>query len=192
MIGLQEFMNPPERQIVKMRFQIDTNRINSRQSEPHMNQLEKWEENGVIELTSSDPARREMVAGNNPRRVSKTHGMICSLTYSETAPERQTLQQIETILFPNGCKDQNQRNDVEIVFNAWKYKYILITNDGGSKSQPRGILGCKRELANLGITVMKDQEAVVLVKTEIQKRDNFARRMSEKFGTPLPEWIGKD
>ena len=95
-------------------------------------------------------------------------------------------------MFPQGAKNQNQKNDIEIIFNANKYGSILVTADGASKSQPGGILGHKAELKILGIDVMSDQEAVDYIRNLIQKRDQRAIKMNKSFGLHLPDWVGKD
>ncbi len=79
-----------------------------------------------------------------------------------------------------------------MVFNAYKYERILITDDGGSRRQSGGILGNRERLRSLGIQVMRDNEAVELVKHRIIERDEFARRIASKTGEPLPDWVGKD
>ena len=69
---------------------------------------------------------------------------------------------------------------------------MLITDDGGSKQQPGGILGNRERLSSLGIQVMRDYEAVEFVKHKIIERDESARRIASRTGEPLPTWIGKD
>ena len=81
---------------------------------------------------------------------------------------------------------------IEIVFNAKKYCRILITNDGGSRSQPGGILGNASRLAELGITVMSDNCAVEKVEEKIRSRDKRAQKIADKFGDFLPEWFNQD
>ena len=102
------------------------------------------------------------------------------------------LSKINKILFPNGATTPNQWNDVEIVFNAWKYQSILLTNDGGSKRQPGGILGNRDRLAVLGIRVMRPLEAVSEVKQAIQKRDHRVMLETMRTGEQLPDWVGRD
>ena len=184
-------MDQTERFLSRM-FQIDTNRINSRGHLENMNTLEKWRKDGVILMEMSEVAQKECVVDRNPKRVEKTLGYIFSETLAETTEEQELLTRIERILFPEGAKTQNERNDVEIVFNAKKYGSILVTADGGSKSQPGGILGHKEELAGLGIQVMSDEEAVQHVRGFIAARDRQATWKHERFGMPLPDWVGKD
>ncbi|OGX27368.1 MAG: hypothetical protein A2705_01990 [Omnitrophica WOR_2 bacterium RIFCSPHIGHO2_01_FULL_52_10] len=102
------------------------------------------------------------------------------------------LNQIQLILFPLGVQSRNNQNDVEIVFNAWKYFRILVTDDGDSRSQPVGILGNRDHLADIGIRVMRDDEAVELVKQKIIDRDQRARRIVLMEGKSLPDWVGLD
>jgi len=176
---------------VGLRFHIDTNRINSRQALENMNQLEEWAKNGVIELDISERALEEASAGNDKKRRAKAINHIYSKTYADTPNEQARMKRIEEILFPGGTTNNNQKNDVEIVFNAGKYCYILVTNDGGSKTQPGGILGNVMKLKQeLDIEVMSDANAVDLVKHRIAQRDGLCRRISQETNEQLPEWVG--
>jgi hypothetical protein len=157
-----------------------------------MNQLEQWHRDGVIQLEMSEVAQKESRVGQDHKRVEKTYGYVYSETMASTREEQELLHKIETILFPKGVKNLNQRNDVEIVFNAEKYRAILVTADGASKSQPGGILGHKAELKELGIIVMSDEEAVGYIRDLIQTRDQQAIKDHERSGVPLPDWVGKD
>lgn len=184
-------MEMPDR-YVYLKFQIDTNRLNVRQNLPYMNRLEQWRENGVIDIEISEVAQHEAQYGNNSLRNQKAMIYIFSETKSTTDDEMRMLEKIKSILFPTGQKNQNEHNDIEIVFNAWKYSRILITNDGASNRQPNGILGNLDKLRTLGIRVIRDNEAVSMVEQKIRDRDNMARMISEKYHKPLPNWIGKD
>lgn len=181
-----------EERFIHRIFSIDTNRINSRSKIPAMNQLEQWHENGVIQIDMPEVAQKEAMAGLDPRRVEKAREYIYSITLANTREEQELLHKIEALLFPQGIKNLNQRNDAEIVFNASKYGSYLITSDGASKSQPGGILGHKDELKTLGITVMSDIEAVEYVKDLIIKRDQRAVRDCKQSGEPIPDWVSKD
>ena len=182
----------PNRYIHTM-FQIDTNRINSKQKLENMNLLEKWHEDGVINIGMPEPATKESFAGNDEKRIKKASQYIHSYTYADTQEEKELLRRIENIIFPDGAKDQNQRNDVEIVFNAHKYGKILVTNDGGSKKQPGGILGNSQKLKKeLDVNVMSDEDAVNLVRKKIQKRDTFAKAIANRENIDVPDWVGKD
>ena len=182
----------PERSLYWVWFQIDTNRINSAGRLDSMNQLEAWARDDVVHIDMSAVARGEAVGRGSGPRAEKAHGYIFSETLASTPDEQEQIRQIERILFPAGANSQNQRNDVEIVFNALKYTRILVTNDGDSKSQPGGILGHATELNALGIRVMRDSEAVRYVRDLLAQRDANAREVAELTGEPLPHWVGKD
>jgi hypothetical protein len=177
---------------VYLGFIIDANRINARQADPHMNRLEVWRDNEVIELMMSESSHQEARAGGDPRRARKASMHIFSMTMASTAIEQEELRGIEKILFPGGAVRPNQRNDVDIVFNAAKYRRILITGDGGSKSQPGGMLGNRAALSSLGVRIMTAEEAVALVQQKIKGRDEMARLSAQMERRPLPEWVGKD
>lgn len=173
-------------------FHIDNNRINARGGLPYMSRLENWHKDEVIRLDMSQVANDEAKSGNDFARDQKAHKYIYSLTYANTDEEIMLLKNIEQIIFPTGANTRNKRNDVEIVFNAWKYGRILITDDGGSKRQPGGIIGNSDKLKAIGITVMRDSEAVTLVENAIKKRDEYAREIAAITGSTLPAWAGKD
>ena len=109
-----------------------------------------------------------------------------------TPGETQMMQKIENILFLENAATTSERNDVEIVFNAYKYGSILVTNDGASKSQPNGILGKREELAKLGIEVMTDTQAVAVVRKLIAERDRRVIQRARRAGAPIPTWVGQD
>jgi hypothetical protein len=100
---------------------------------------------------------------------------------------------IESVLFPGGAKDENQRNDVRIVSDAIHYAAILVTNDGGSKSQPGGVLGNRDALAKrFGVRILSADEAVDFVRSKIRERDEFNRQVVQEFGGTLPDWPDAD
>ena len=115
-----------------VRFQIDTNRINSRRRLEHMNRLELWKQRGLVEILMSEPVFDEVTADGDHGRSQKGMTYLHSLTLASTPPEVEILKRIEGILFPSGATSSNELRDVEIVFNAWKYHATLITADGGS------------------------------------------------------------
>ena len=184
-------MNVPER-YVDLDFHIDTNRINAKSCLTYMNILERWFEDDVIYLEMSEIAQSEAVKSGHSIRSEKAYTYIATETLAGTPNEFHILRQIKEILFPNGIKSINEKNDVEIVFNAWKYDQILITDDGGSKRQPSGILGNRDKLAVLGIKVMRDHEAVGLVKQKIIERDQRANKIAAYKNESLPEWVERD
>ena len=81
---------------------------------------------------------------------------------------------------------KNEENDIHIVFNTKKYGNILITNNGDSRKQPKGIWGNKVTLKALGIEVMRDYEAVSLVEKYINRRDKRLKLSNTKFGDFFP------
>ena len=178
---------------VYVRLQIDTNRINARGALPSMNQLEKWRSDGVIEILTSHVAFTEMRRGGSAARSRKTEGMIFSLTQATTSGETEQLGRIQRILFPDGAQTENEKNDVEIVFNAMKYMAILVTNDGGSNRQPGGMLGNRSALKRaLGVRIMSDTETAEYIREKIDERDEMARMIARQTRAPLPDWIGRD
>lgn len=180
------------RRSVAVAVHLDANRINSRGGLEHVNQLEQWHEDGVILLEMARPAHEEAKAGTDPRRRRKALGHIFTLTYADTGREQRRLKQVEEVLFPGKATTQNERNDVEIVFNADKYGAILVTADGASKSQPGGILGHREQLSQMGIQIMRDSEAVDHIRERISIRDRNARLIAGKTGKALPSWVGED
>jgi len=184
-------MEMPSRYIYK-RYQIDTNRINARQKLETMNKLEKWADDGVIDIQMSEVAMYESSSGGSSQRSQKAMGHIFSYTASTTPQETDRMREIESIIFPEGCKDQNQRNDVEIVFNAGKYVMTLITEDGASKKQSGGILDAQSELQKIGIRVLRDTEAIAEIEQSIRDRDQMAQRINEEYDHDLPDWVNRD
>jgi hypothetical protein len=166
-------------------FHLDTNRINARQRLAEINQLEEWDRRDVITLELSVVARDEILRTASPLHERKAYRFLATETLADTSQERQLLREIAVVLFPKGLKDQNDRNDVEIVFNAHKYAAHLVTADGV-------ILGRAAELRGLNIRVFDAHNAVAFVRSRIELRDRSARFRHEKLGHPLPDWVGRD
>jgi hypothetical protein len=83
-------------------------------------------------------------------------------------------KKIERVLWPEGARSANERNDVEVVAEAAKYAATLVTADGRSKTQPLGILGHREELARaVGVKILSPDEAVDFVREKIRDRDSF-------------------
>lgn len=173
-------------------FHIDTNRINSRSRLKHMNFLEQWHEREVIYIAMSEVAQKEAVKDGAGDRAEKAYTYTATETLARTPDEVKNLKRLKELLFPHGIKSRSEWNDVEVVFNAHKYEAILITDDGGSKRQPNGILGNAQKLCQLGIQALHDYEAVELVRQKIIQRDQTAREIASTTGEPLPDWVGKD
>jgi hypothetical protein len=171
---------------------IDTNLINARQKLPAVNQLERWYADGVILINMAGTAREEALAGGDARRTRKANQQIFTMT-RPTPVDSARFKAIESVLFPGGAQDENQRNDVRIVADAIHYAAILVTADGGSKTQPGGILGNRARLTEkFGVQIMSPQEAVAFVRQKIQERDDFNRRLADEYGGDLPDWTGQD
>lgn len=177
---------------VPIAFMVDTNCVNSRQRIDAMNQLEAWAEAEVINrLVTAQVAQNEMLVGADALRKEKAYSFM--FTESEREPEDQAfLDQFGALVFPRGVVTRRQEHDVELVFNAFKYRRVLITTDGESKSQPGGILGARQKLAPFGITVVRPEEAVAMVREAILRRDEALELAALSTGQPLPEWAGKD
>jgi hypothetical protein len=130
---------------------------------------------------------------NNRTRFEKASNYVGPVTLDS---QRQSIEfrKIRNILFPNKSTfTRNEDNDVLIVLHAKQSHSILVTNDGGSKRQPGGMLGNKDRLWNeIGIKVVRDTEAVDLVEQKILQRDERARRIAARTGEALPKWLGKD
>jgi hypothetical protein len=171
-------------------FQIDTNLINARQRIEAVNRLEQWCKDEIIIINMSATAQSEAQAGEDACRRRKANEQI----FTMTPPVDQNdplFKRVEGVLFPDGASDENQLNDVRIVAEAAKYHAILVTNDGASKTQPGGILGNRHKLAGL-VQIMSPDEAVIFVRSKIQERDEFNRRIAKQVGGELPAWTGQD
>ena len=183
-------MNPERRELYK-EFIVDANCVNARQEIPAMNKLEQWAADEIIDLWTTEIAQSEMAAGNNSARKEKAYKFV--YIKSEIQPEdTPMLDCIEKIIFPNGAVNQSQENDVETVFCSKKHPFPLITNDGDSKSQPRGILGSRSALSKIGIKVLRPEEAVAQIKQLIKDRDDSACKLQTLYEGDLPWWVGKD
>src|SRR5205085_11658448 len=76
---------------VYLGFLIDANRINARQADAQMNRLEKWREDGVVEVLMSESSYDEARAGGDPRRAHKVATQIFTMTMATTPGERDEL-----------------------------------------------------------------------------------------------------
>lgn len=171
-------------------FHIDTNLINARRKLTAVNQLEKWFEDEAILINMSSTAHGEAQADGNSMRMRKANQNIFTATSPVDATDP-LYQKIESALFPEGARDENQRNDVRIVCEAAKYAAILVTGDGGSKTQPEGILGNRLKLRDI-VQILSLDEAVDFVRQKIRERDEFNVQVVKEFGGELPSWTGHD
>ncbi|MGY5709700.1 hypothetical protein ACXHPE_14500 [Vibrio cincinnatiensis] len=180
----------PSRYLDSLQYSIDTNLLNSRKKDTTLNRLDKWSNDGVISVLTSQVAQKEMMQKDLEKAL--TYAATLTLEEKLLPLEREVLNKIEAIIFPEGAINSNQNNDVYIVFNAWKYRRILLTNDGGSKRQPRGIYGSKTELAELGIKIQKPEEALIEIEGRIKERDSLTILICSTYGLDLPPWVGTD
>ena len=146
----------------------------------------------MIILDMSVEAYNEARSGNNTVRMCKSDETIYRKAHDVFGGEEGFRNQIGKLLFGDKCLSQAETNDVRILFCARQAGAILITNDGGSRRQPGGILGHRTELASLGIEVMTDEIAVKKVREKIAFRDKLARSIARDTGLPLLEWVGQD
>ncbi len=172
-------------------FHIDTNLINSRGKLESMNQIEKWANDEIILVNMSGVSFKEAQAGGDLARTKKALSHIFTLTDESIDLNDPLYRKIGATLFPNGIHTDNQRNDVKIVFEAAKYAAILVTKDGGSRTQPGGILGNRNKLRGI-VSIMSDTEAVAFIQGKIRERDEFNLRVAKEFSVELPAWTGKD
>jgi hypothetical protein len=171
---------------------IDTNLINARQKLGAVNQLEKWFVDGVILINMSGTAHGEAQAGGNAQRSRKANQQLFTMT-SPAQPDEARFKAIEDVLFPDGAQDENQKNDVRIVADAIHYVAILVTQDGGSRSQPGGILGNRDKLSQrFSVRILTPDEAVAMVREKVRERDDLNRQVVREVGGELPDWTGKD
>lgn len=140
-------------------FHFDANAVNARQANPDLNRLEDLVKSGAVWIDYSRTAYDEGSAGCE-LRTKKAEKHIWMALSGQPEFEKQKRAEIARIVFPNGVKTTSQENDVEILLTAFMCRAILVTSDGASKTQPRGILGSKADLANIGVRVMTPNEAL--------------------------------
>ena len=152
-------------------FHLDANAVNARQRDPDLNELERLASIGIVELEFSEVAYGEATKGNGIREAKAELLTWAGLSHQPDLEESWRTM-IANATFPDGAIFACQRNDVEILLTAKLAGAILVTTDGSSKAQPRGILGSKRELNALGIQVVTPAEAVALANAAGNARRN--------------------
>ena len=140
-------------------YQLDANRINARQKDSFVNQLEKWHDEQVIFLEMPRDAYDEAGHGSKEREEKADEYTWVSIS-DTTGGASEIQRRIEAIVFPHGASTENQKNDVRILFTASQLNATLITADGGSRTQPGGMLGNAGALTALGINVLSAKDAV--------------------------------
>lgn len=143
-------------------FHLDANAVNARQKNPDLNRLEDLGRSGAVWIEYSRTAYDEASDGCG-RRAEKAKdytwaGLNGQSDFEEQKQEKRV--DIARIVFSNGIETTSQVNDVEILLTAFMCRAILVTSDGASKTQPRGILGSKADLAKIGVRVMTPNEAL--------------------------------
>lgn len=139
-----------------------------------MNELCKLAENGKCQLFMPKVAWDEAQEGNDVlRQEAAWEYFFVGLTH--TPSQKRWFEKVGAIVFPNGIKSKSQENDVWNLIAAREMNYPFVTNDGASKSQPGGILGNVRALKAIGITVLRDWEAVRLVESDEEEAKGSLR-----------------
>src|SRR5439155_5063176 len=168
-------------------FFLDANRVNARCKLSAMNQLEKWNADGVISLRFPEHAQGEAESGRDARRTQKARRFLIPFASIRTDPERKLLSEIKGTIFGNARLSKQDENDALIVFTAQKWAAILVTADGK-------LLRAAKQLHHGpdSAQVMNDESAVELVRRCISGRDQMARADAARESIPLPDWVGKD
>lgn len=140
-------------------FHFDANAVNARQANLDLNRLEDLARSGAVQIDYSRTAYDEAAAGCE-LRAQKADEHVWMKPSGQPEFEEQKRADIARIVFPDGVKTTSEENDVEILLTAFLCGAILVTSDGASKTQPRGILGSKADLAKIGVRVMTPSEAL--------------------------------
>lgn len=140
-------------------FLLDANACNALQQIEELNEIEYLGRKGSIELQYTKTTWDEARYGSLNRDIKVSTFVFTGLVgLSEyVSPWWDAIAQI---VFPKGIKGENQRRDVDALLTAKLAGGVFVTRDGGSKSQPGGILGHKTELAGLGIEVLNFPNAL--------------------------------
>lgn len=170
-------------------FHLDSNRVNTRGRLSAVSELEEWAAHGAIYLGVSEPIYRELSSGRpDGLRAQKIALQIVDYPVVSSDRSRSELKKIEECVFPGGAKDENESNDVLALFAAMKHMMTFVTEDGvGGK--PRGILTARKGLADLGVLVMTDTEAVEWVRNRMTLiRSNELQSAHREGREPAP-WV---
>ena len=149
--------------MVRILFHLDANAVNARRMNCDLNELELLAETGVIDIQFSETANMEASAGSKLRSDKVDEYTWAGLT-ADASLEDEWRRKIQVAVFPFGVHSDSQRNDIEVLLTAKLAGAVLVTTDGASKTQPRGILGSSGELAALGIKVLSPQDALAFAK----------------------------
>lgn len=136
---------------------LDTNRINARQSDEDLNKLEEYHRRGLITLEFSRAAYVEAKKGSGVRSKKAEE-------YTWARAVGGIKQSLEKILFPAGCVNENQKNDVEVALAAQQTKALLVTAD-------TDFLSKAEQLAKRGLRVVTAKEALQIVELQLEMED---------------------
>lgn len=143
-------------------FLLDANACNSLQRIDELNDLERMAAEGVIDLLYTETTWDEAQYGCSKRMKKVNDYLFIGLSIDEHSDQIQQpwRDTIAALVFPDGIRTDNQRRDVDALLTVKMSGGIFVTSDGGSKSQPGGILGFKVKLAELGIEVLNFADAL--------------------------------
>ena len=143
-------------------FLLDANACNALQRIGELNDLERLAKDGVIDLLYTETTWDEAQCGSFDRTQKVENYLFIGLP---TDDQNVQLQQpwrdaVAALVFHAGVWSDNQRRDVEALLVVKMSGGYFVTRDGGSRSQPAGILGCKAKLAELGVEVLNFPDAL--------------------------------
>jgi len=171
-------------------YHLDANKINAKQQDVSINQLEIWHKNKVVFLEMSLTAYDEAGSGSgvdSDDRREKADDYTFISANDSLGVEEEWRNIIEQIVFPCGAKEQNEKNDVSILLDAKMAGAILITSD-----RTHIIKNADKLLSDAGIRVITAKQAVNEVKKCIYRRDSIATNIARTTACKLPKWVGKD
>jgi len=167
-------------------FQLDANQINARGKDTNINKLEIWHNRKIIFLEMSCLAFDEAIYGNKCRSDKADN-------YTEIFPNvtwvgyNEFRNIIGNILFPNGAKKRNDKNDIDVLLIAKLSHATLITND-----HKHILHNADSLLSRVGIRVISAEQAVTEIKKCIRYRDRAAMKIAKINGLNIPKWVGRD
>lgn len=148
-------------------FLLDANACNALQKIGELNELESLAQAGLIELLYTETTWDEAKFGSAVRRKKVEEFFFVGLAADEENSQLQWpwRNAIAARVFPAGVTNDNQRCDVEALLTVKMSGGYFVTSDGASKTQPGGILGHRRQLAELGVEVLNFTEALAYAKS---------------------------
>jgi hypothetical protein len=173
-------------------FTIDAGRIDARQRDAELKQLERWRKDGVIDVIISEPSAPGPMKDGRPGMFAGTRRSAGPQRIPTTPAERNELKEIAYALLGRDPQSAAEARDVGILFDAMKRTGSLITEDPDSNSQLSRILRRRAQLRALGIIVCRPDAALAKVRERIRLRDDHAVEWAKKHGGPIPDWVGKD